>query len=316
MKTKTQTQTTTTQESTTNSTEKQLVAAVIDRMPMRKTCKTTKEVVTAYNDSIELLHLYHAQMLQFIWDAVTANIQIYSHSKNVDLLHKGLNLFHVPKWIHEDPNILDWEVTAKPTGELYSLCNETIENEVTSLVKQLFEVLNQMVEMNYFGLWQVHDENSTSAMYYFFRCVVSQSHVRDRYETYFQRRETESAYAGEWWKHTKHHKVFNEKIVYERHEHHLYDMNVRDIDFRMKKPGFIQQLLKRVPDILRPFVKIVEGEMSKEEIKVSKICDQTFEKEGIEIAEFAAFIAHIRLGSPAVVIDRYVVSGWADRDLR
>jgi len=287
---------------------------LVQALPILKPIAPNKKsIVATFVASMEIADAVCKDLGTFLDNCVTSGIHVYCEDNHArSLFDKARHHFTIPKIQLLPTQLLEWDLMAKPAEEILRICKESAETRIREVVQAFFEVLNQMAEANYFGLWERHADDPTVCRYYFYRMVARQLHSKDKITTRYERRNASTPGIVEEWEVKQVESFLQEKLLYERHEHQLYDSAAHDWPAsHIRMPGFIKTLVNSVPVCLRKHVKIVAGEMVKEEVKFSKISERTISIMG---EEKATMIRRGLLISPAVVIDRFVVAGWSDSD--
>lgn len=273
-----------------------------------------KDTVSALTQAVQKIDDCRASLNQFLDDCVTSAVHVYADSTSQsfrrDMFDSLKYRMPVSRIELDMPDILNAQFAARPAMEMWADANSLIANSCGELSSAFDHCLFDMVDRNVFGV--LHWHSADVCEYHYFR-AVGLIDCTSRYSTRTESRTSWNNARTETWEITARHDSFCEQEFYERHEHHLYDSLVTEWPAeQIRMPSYIRELMSRVPELLRPEVRIVSGEMLREDIKVNKISERSFERSA---DVFARCIAKGRLVSPAVVIGSTVVAGWSDRDL-
>lgn len=262
-------------------------------------------IFAAYRHDIRLFQARLDQFAGWVKSCIEASVK---HGSDRDVRDAAVKTGwefvqqHVPP-IAEAPLIdLPAERAALPAAQLLAELKQEVEIGVDSMLRRFCLWLDLLVAKEYVGI--VHFTGPTTGHYYYFRPYTMHTvKVTDRTEISvdqtvpFGQQTTYTNISGN-----------SHKIIewVERHDHHIVRARVDTLpDYTEIIPGRIISALERAPEWLRPHLRIVSGDITKEVVARRVVRDTT------EVHERTTSVYK---GSPAVVLGSYVLNGWSSDD--
>ena len=292
-----------------------------------------RQIVEAAAESVERVQKFFLAFHGLIPRAIFANMEIVlgdgAKFKASDLrMHERRKLQSlIPKLDVPVPDVMDWNTLAKPPNEMKELIMAKLDRWISQVLVATGMLLMELQKQKFFGQAQIHPDNPTVTRYGFFRHVVRHSGAEkeDRATTEkTERKEDKPFTPGRSWREvktsttkikTKHGYVLSRGRA--EHWHHTYQTKSHALPASsVRQPAWITAVIDSIRDpILEKNVRVLAGEMAREEIKEVDLGEQRWNEvtEKEEVVE--EIVAQGTLLSPCILIGDLVLCGWSQRDL-
>ena len=212
-------------------------------------------------------------------------------------------------------NIVSADLLSQSPNVYVTQLDASLTNEAVNFSRQLFEMLQRMVDLELFGL--VEWLPKQCCRYHFFRRVVIQG-AAEQTDTITETMTSDEADArvrsfgrrviGNR-RTTSTHSIKHE-IRFARHEHELINAvrtSIRNSTVIM--PPQILRLVESIPEWLYPFVEVIDGHIVRELIVERDVSVEDWTKVDVRDEPILDL-------DPGIVIGPYVLSGWGSVEIR
>ena len=274
-----------------------------------------KELVKCYEASLQLLELRHQEVADLLWEVCWRSLKVRVTGFDKDdprreevkprLVRKRFEqaAFHGFK----PDSVLSAELLVHPIDHVHSRLTQSLEQTTHRVVQSAFEAMDRLVDRSVLGLI---DRLSEKICKFHFFTESSQYH-REKVAESIQE---EIRYMEDEWK-VEQTTISNVKEVESRtrtrHEHHLMestDLPIKSMEVEI--PIDIQPIVDKVPAWLFDEARIVTGEQFREDTIEQRCQDRVWLKERVKTRKIRTHY------DPAVVIDRFVLVGWGEKETR
>ncbi len=265
---------------------------------------TEDAIFGAYQHDVLFLQLRLAQLRAVVLDAVEASVKSNGNYTENDRVKTGWAFVqqHIPP-IADAPLIdLPAERAALPADQLLAELKEEVGTGIESMMKRFCLWLDLLVSKEYVGI--VHFTGPTVGHYYYFRPYTTDKvDVTNRDETTVDL----TVPFGEQTTYTTiEHRRYKITESVERHDHHIVKAKVNTLDdYTGVIPNRIIRVLDKAPDWLRPHLRVVSGDITKEVVARRVVREQE---------EVHERVTSTYKGSPAIALGSYALNGWSSDD--
>lgn len=284
-------------------------------------------IVKAYVDSLNELQEYQNGLAHLVSVTCKANLEFRQERGTTNQAHRTKSLGDTLDNMIARANLpskpisndLTATVAAQPVEQLHRTLTSALKRAVTELASNVEAALQNMARQRLAGLVEWVGENA--CRYHFFKEVVIQENdgfkssskrgTRTATDENGNRRQqavqrTTSGESGQ---------TFHR---WARHEHHVMNaVHTSIANSRVMIPLSAQRVVEALPAWLRPFVRIIDGDLIRERVIE---CDYQKEKWSdvttrevdlpnppVDRPTFAA--------DPAITIDSFILTGWGPREI-
>lgn len=211
---------------------------------------------------------------------------------------------HMPRMENIPLIDLSAERASHPAGQLLAELKNEVEAGINRLLRRICFWLDELVDREYIGL--VAFTGSTAGHYYYFRPFVTEEEInRKAQETVSE--DPLRPFGSRITYKTVDKRTYRVTESLERHDHHIVRAKIEVLeDFQQLIPSrILENLLNKTPGWLRSHLRVVSGEITKEEIRRRIVREH---EETLEIVS-------VWKGSPAITIGPYALAGWSSDDI-
>jgi hypothetical protein len=209
---------------------------------------------------------------------------------------------HIPSIAHAPLIDLPAERAALPADQLLAELKQEVVTGIDSMMKRFCLWLDLLVAKEYVGL--VHFTGPTVGHYYYFRpyttdkvAATNRNEVEIDRSVPYGEQTTYTTIERQQWKITE---------SVERHDHHIVKAKVNTLsDYTGLIPYRIIRALDRAPDWLRPHLRVISGDITKEVVARRIVREQ----EGVHER-----VTSVYKDSPAIALGAYAFNGWSSDD--
>ena len=224
-----------------------------------------------------------------------------------DAMAKALEKARRPLLVAVDQIIVPLEpiLTADLIVQPLAVIQEEVRNwlQVSSraITNQLVLSLHTLVQMDVVGI--IEWPGPRACKLHFFRHIVDQDRVRTRSSSKVQRVARNTLSIEEWER-----VQARNRFGIERHEHHVMNAEARELrQTRYPIPLEHKELIDRIPEWLRPHVRVLEGDLILE-----RVVQRTLSEEQWESTPKLRTAYEIE---PAILLGHCVLTGWGQREV-
>lgn len=295
--------------------QQSLIDSIWQRLPFADAdCVGKQELIEGYAASVETLQRYYGDLKALIRSACRTNLTVmYDAAPRVDLMQQEIDNCLNATVEHADlqPLIIDNAVNAhlaaKPTEAVQVQLTRSLRKLTAQLAAQVFRTLDRLTDRQVTGVIEWTGE--TTCKFHFFT-----ESLRQTYECHSVAVSDESEF-------TSYGELITRRTTYQhhgshvrkraRHEHHLIDARRHPVsDPALVVPEQYRPVIVAIPEWLRPVARIVAGK---------QICEYVIEQEmrrSSWLQEQVVVSRSVRIQpDPAIVIDRYVLTGWGEKEI-
>ena len=201
------------------------------------------------------------------------------------------------------------DLAALPLDQLRERLRNALKQACETLVTQLMNALDNLVDRKIVGL--VHWTSQNAVKYDFFRRRIHCDQVQVSGSRKVVRRlEDEAPDDSRRWKRvTKRLRSSNFICVLEHHKHDAVDAFQTSIEnSKVVMPEGVLQLIRGIPDWMRPSIRILDGYLIGEKVHYTETCRETIVKTSVVEEPLHGH-------EPAVALGPYVLVGWGPREI-
>jgi len=279
-------------------------------------------MVRAYNDSLNQLEKFLAEMQNLVRAICRANIEFRQEAGTTHEVARDLALDATLTEMvnsvadHWRPikNLINGRLTSQLADVVRLQLHDSLHVSVHNLVEDFFSLFPKLAQQEIFG--QVEWFPNGSCDYQFFKRVVIQSHLDSRQEVRremferppeeemtFERRETGR-------RRTIQHDSGVHTHRTARHFHSVMDAIRTSIgNSRVVMPLAVTEMVKEIPDWLYPCVEVIDGKIVREVIIERDTRVESWEQ-AVTVQDEPIYGCE-----PAVLIGPYVLTGWGPREI-
>lgn len=258
-----------------------------------------EQIYSAYEKDLELLQKYLGDFEQMVrsairWSIKCLNREGISHEKYWQEFQAKL-----PQICKGTLLKLSCEMAAKAADILFQELKEEFEEGIIRVVSRMAFWLSTLVDEDFVGI--MSQSGPGTCKYHYFE------HKRDdqiigREEHTEHKGDSRGATYGTTTTLT----TTREHEIFERHTHHLVNTRQQDLcDFDQRVPRRVAEFIESIPPWLVPYLQIVSGQMTMEEIRRRDVRDETV------VTETRSVWKH----DPAVIFGRFALLGWTTGEL-
>ncbi len=270
------------------------------------------EMVKCYGNSLKLIELRHQEVADLLWEVCQCNLtvkvsgfeeddpraeQIESKLARERFEQAGFRGF-------EPDNILSAELLGESIEHVYGQLSRSLWQMTHHVVQSVFEAMDRFVDNSILGIIDWTSDSVCKFHFFTESALYQRAEKQGSYRTEFENRN---------WTVVEKRKVDvqeeSSSIRY-RHEHHLMvalplDIHTTKVDI----PVNIQPIIDKIPEWLLPNATVVKGEQFCEDV-IEQVCDnRVWLKETVTKRKVRISV------DPAVVIDRFVLAGWGEKEI-
>lgn len=197
--------------------------------------------------------------------------------------------------------ILTAELSSQPVPVIREAVQQWLQTTSYEVTSQLVVGLHTLVEMDAVGIIEWYERQCCKL--HFFRQIVEQDCGRAIQTTKFRRNERGRMSVEEWERFRVRNRVFAE-----RHEHHV--MNAEACEWQRKRhviPKEHGEFIDRVPEWLRPQLRVLQGDLILERVVRWKSHEETRDTQPKMRNSYEL--------DPAILLGHYVLTGWGQREV-
>lgn len=188
-----------------------------------------------------------------------------------------------------------------------------VQESCRAITEQLVMALHKLVEMEVVGLIEWKSEDVCQL--HFFRQTILQDHVQSQRSTAV-RRIRRNLVAFEEWEQLR----ARNRVIVERHEHHLMNAQAHVLgpgQAQFPIPREYDDLLNRIPEWLRPQVRVLEGTLIQEHVDSRQIREERWKSERV-LRDSRLIQPRVRNAyevDPALLLGHFVLAGWGQYEV-
>jgi hypothetical protein len=210
-------------------------------------------------------------------------------------------------------NVVTAELIAEHTPEqLLIRLREALNEAVTDFAKSFESTLETLVDRQLCGL--IEWTGSQTCRYHFFRRLVLQSHHGQTSSRGAVQRDRRSPTG---WSQTVTETDHGQHVIRRaRHEHHvMHAFHTAIGNSKVVVPDWARRLLNSIPQWLRPFTRIVDGDLVRERIFEQDLKKETWQSTRVRHESAPAQDQPVFGWEPAIIIGGFVLTGWGPREV-
>ena len=223
---------------------------------------------------------------------------------------------------HPIRNILDAPLVSQDPSRLRNKLDEELTEVIRGFSVQLFEMLAKLVDRELVGLvewWSNHVCN-----YHFFKRVVIQQNEGTSTTVSESFPDAWPIYNPKTRRHIVGYRTTRDTRgkgrhihTLARHEHKVLDAVRTSIEnSSVVMPLSVVELIKNIPDWLRPFIEVVDGTLYRELIVVRETKVEDWLDEVVRVMPIEQRLESLIFGyEPAVCLGPFVLVGWGPREI-
>jgi len=314
-------------QSTEESLPERLSQAISQRLPWQATvthaAPDREAVVSAYVNSLKQLAVYRNDVEMLVLEAWRANLEFRqsageTHEEAREAVLSGkLEETMAQAFLDWMPakNIVTAALLSQPHEDYTAQLSSSLSDEVTHFSRQLFEMMQRMVDLELFGL--VEWLPKQCCRYHFFRRVVIQG-ATELHEAVTETlpddedpdvdRHVGRRVIGH--RRTTSTQSIKHEIRFARHQHELINAvrtSIRNSTVVM--PPQIVRLIESIPEWLYPFVEVIDGQIVRELIIERDVSIEDWTQ--VDVRDEPIIDV-----DPGIVIGPFVLSGWGSVEIR
>ena len=302
---------------------RQLSQAISQRLPWHTIPLTEspdrETVATAYINSLKTLSECYNEIRNVVLEACRANLEFRANDNETHkeardaVLGEKLDDMMTQAfaaWLPAKNSLTANLLSSLPDVVVLKL-NASLSEEVAAFSRQLFELLDRMVDTELFGL--VEWLPNQCCCYHFFRRVVIQgAEVRTQSinESFDEDADPDSIRGPTGRRRVTSTRSVKHEIRFARHQHELINAvrtSVRNSTVIM--PPQIVRLVNSIPEWLYSFVEVIDGQIVRELIIERDVSVEDWTKVDVRDEPIMDI-------DPGIVIGPYVLSGWGSLEIR
>ena len=278
-------------------------------------------VVGAYVNSLKQLAAFQNDIENLVSEVCRANLEFRqgageTHTEARDAILKArldeMTDQAFSGWMPAK-NIVSADILSKSPDVYVTQLDASLTNEAGNFSRQLFEMLQRMVDLELFGL--VEWLPKQCCRYHFFRRVVIQG-AEERTKTVTETTASDEAGARGFARRvignrrTTSTHIIKHEIRFARHQHELINAvrtSIRNSTVIM--PRQIVRLVESIPEWLYPFVEVIDGHIVRELIIERDVSVEDWTQVDVRDEPILDL-------DPGIVIGPYVLSGWGSVEIR
>lgn len=263
-------------------------------------------IFDAYKHDVRFLQERLNQLQSWVKSCIEASVKTNTGSSytDSDRVKTGWAFVeqHIPPVAHAPLIDLPAERAALPADQLLGELKQEVGTGIDSMMKRFCLWLDLLVSKEYVGL--VHFTGPTVGHYYYFRPYTTDKvEVHDRQEVSVDH----SVPFGQQTTYTNiEHRRYKITEAVERHDHHIVKARVDTLeDYTGIIPDRIIRALNASPEWLRPHLRVVSGDITKEVVRQRVVREQE---------EVHERVTSTYKDSPAIALGSYALNGWSSDD--
>ncbi len=263
-------------------------------------------IFDAYKHDVHFLQGRFDQLQGWVRSCIEASLKSSDNFDRDDRVKTGWKFVeqHIPPVAHAPLIDLPAERAALPADQLLVELKREVDIGIDSMMKQFCLWLDLLVSKEYVGI--VHFTGPKVGHYYYFRPYTTERvEVTNHNETSvdltvpFGQQTTYTTIEGRRYKITE---------SVERHDHHIVRARIDTLgDYTGTIPDRIVRALNGAPDWLRPHLRVVSGDITKEVVRQRVVREHE---------EFHERVTSTYKGSPAITLGQHALMGWSDDDTK
>ncbi len=300
-----------------------IVERLLETLPWTKrklsNFEVIEDLVYGYEDNLRLLELRHQEVSDLLWEVCqqTLSVTLKGFGQD-DPRRKQIESMLVKSRFEQaafngfkPDSVLSAELIAKPIGEVYQSLDRSIRQTTHRVIQSTFEALDRLVDRSIFGLIEWTSES------------VCKFHFFKENSVYHRKSNPSSSVQSNWqnvdavqdiWEVEEvRTSEIEEKEVKSRwrHEHHLMKAEkvILPAD-SVAVPKDVQPIIEKIPAWLADEAYVVTGEQFREDVIEQKFKDRVWLKEFVKERLIRTVY------DPAIVIDKFVLTGWGEEETR
>jgi len=313
-------------QSTEEALPERLSQAISQRLPWQGTnthgTPDREAVVSAYVNSLKQLAVYRNDVETLVLEAWRANLEFRqgageTHEEAREAVVNGKleeSMAHAFLGWKPVKNIVTADLLSQPHEAYTAELNSSVSDEVTNFSRQLFELMQRMVDLELFGL--VEWLPKQCCRYHFFRRVVIQGPAELHEAVTETLPEDEDPDVDRHLgrrvighRRTTSTQSIKHEIRFARHQHELINAvrtSIRNSTVVM--PPQIVRLIGSIPEWLYPFVEVIDGQIVRELIIERDISIEDWTQ--VDVRDEPIIDV-----DPGIVIGPFVLSGWGSVEI-
>ena len=202
------------------------------------------------------------------------------------------------------------DLAALPIDELRERFRKALKQACHSLANQVIRSMDFLVKSKVVGL--VHWSSQNAVKYNFYRRRVysdTPQEAKDSVQVEIRSNDEDPDDVRRWKRVSTKIESTNFICVLEHHKHDAVDAFQTSIEnSRVVMPEGVHQLIRDIPDWMRPSIRVLDGYLIREDVHFTETCREKLVKTSV-IEE------PLHGHEPAVTLGPYVLVGWGPREI-
>ncbi len=294
----------------------QMVKAIEDLLPFLSQSKYSHDksiLFGEYVDSVSILKHCRDEVRQLFRAMIETVLEIdFEGALSADVQSEILSetMKDADIQLSSPENLATAEIASFEPNRIQTLLQASLRKSASKLVAELMDGLGVLVDRSVAGLH--HWPSPNSVKYHFFRRRIAQTSVRVTKKRGRVQRRTEEEARGDFrqWKRVHERKTTSQVTCWLVHHKHETTNAIRTSlkNSKVIMPVFVQDLVKQIPDWMRPSIYVIDGYLIQETILEREVSQREFSQ--VELEE-ELLHGH----EPAVCLGSFVLTGWGPRDI-